>query len=104
MTLFRKIKLISETVTGVDSIGQSIVTETSREVLVEVQSVNASEFFAGQQGGLAPEFRFRVDRFGYKDEKICEYGGKRYSIYKTYKSDNNYIDLYAEEERGTTNA
>lgn len=104
MTLYRKIKLISQETTGEDSIGQSIITEKEREVLVEVQSVNSSEFFAGQQGGLAPEFRFRIDRFGYKDEKTCEYDGKRYSIYKTYKSDNNYVDLYAEEERGTTNA
>lgn len=104
MTLYRKIKLISQETTGEDSIGQSIITEKEREVLVEVQSVNSSEFFSGQQGGLAPEYRFRINSFGYKGEKVCVFNGKRYSIYKVYESDNNYIDLYAEEERGTTNA
>lgn len=103
MTLYRKIKLISQETTGEDSIGQSIITEKEREVLVEVQSVNSTEFYAGQQGGLSPEYRFRINAFGYKNEKVCEFNGIRYSIYKTYKSDNNYIDLYAEEERGTTN-
>lgn len=104
MTLYRKIKLISLGTTTTDSIGQTIVsTETEREVLVEVQSVNSSEFFAGQQGGLAPELRFRIDSFGYKGEKVCKYNGTRYSIYRVYESDNNYTDLYAEEERGTTN-
>lgn len=104
MTLYRKIKLISAGATTTDSIGQENATgEIERELLVEVQSVNSSEFFSGQQGGLAPEYRFRINSFGYKGERICEYNGKIYSIYKTYESDNNYIELYVEEERGTTN-
>lgn len=104
MTLLRKIKLIRSGATTTDSIGQSIeAEEIVREVLVEVQSVNSSEFFSGQQGGLSPDYRFRINSFGYKGEKILEYNGIRYSVYKTYESDNNYIELYVEEERGTTN-
>ena len=103
MTLYRKIKLISRTDNGTDSIGQPIVTETAREILVEYQSVTSNEFFIGKQSGLSPSFRFRVDRFGYKGERIIEFNGTRYTIYKTYEADNNFVDLYAEEELGETN-
>ena len=103
MTLYRKLTLISLTANGKDSIGQPLEKSSEREILAEVTSVNSTEYFSGRQGGLSPALRFRVDRFGYQGEKICKYNGIRYSIYKTYESDNNYIDLYAEEENGTTN-
>ena len=103
MTLYRKLVLIAQTPDGKDSIGQPLYKLSEREVLVEVQSVNSTEFFSGRQGGLSPALRFRIDRNGYQGEKICKYNGIRYSIYKTYESDNIYIDLYAEEENGTTN-
>ena len=103
MTLYRKLVLIAQTPDGKDSIGQPLYKLSEREVLVEVQSVNSTEFFSGRQGGLSPALRFRIDRNGYQGEKICKYNGIRYSIYKVYESDNIYIDLYAEEENGTTN-
>lgn len=103
MTLYRTLTLIATTNNGTDAIGQPIVTETTRDVLVEVSSVTSTEFFAGQQNGLSPAYRFRIDRFGYKGESLCIYNGTRYAIYKSFESDNNYIDLYAEEVRGVTN-
>lgn len=103
MTLYRKITLISFTDSGTDTIGQPIVTEKTREVLAEYQSVTSNEYFAGKQGGLSPSFRFRLDKFAYKGEKLVVFAGTRYSIYKTYEADNNYIDLYVEEELGETN-
>ena len=42
--------------------------------------------------------------FGYAGQKILVYDGKRYSIYRTYETDDNYIEIYAEAEVGVRDA
>lgn len=103
MTRINKIKLISEQITT-DAIGQPTTTETARELIAEVRSCSMSEFMSGRQSGITPAYVFRVSMFAYNGEKVLELDGKRYSIYRTYESDSNEIELYTEAELGVTNA
>ena len=102
MTKIAKLKLISET-TSTDTIGQPVVSESSKEIIaMEVRSVTRAEFSAGKQNGLSPEIFFVVSAFAYNGEEICEYNGTRYQIYRTYESDDNTVELYAQREVGVS--
>lgn len=101
MTKVDKITLITEVI-NTDAIGQITTTETTSDLIAEVRSVSRSEFMEGSQTGLAPSFVFRVSMFGYTAQKILVYKGVRYSIYRTYETDDNYVELYCEREVGVS--
>ena len=73
----------------------------AREVMCQVDSVTRSEFFEGGRNGLNPEYVFRVFFGDYDGERIVEYKGKRYGIYRTYHGRNDMMELYAERKGGT---
>ena len=75
--------------------------EAKRTVFVKVDSVTASEFFDGGRNGLNPEFRFTMFGGDYQGEKVVEYNGDRFSVYRTYKAKNDNIELYVERKGGT---
>lgn len=82
--------------------GVNVETETEREVFAQISSVTRSEFFEAGRNGLNPEFVLTVFAGDYRGETICELHGKRYGIYRTYRSqDSDYIELYAERKGGT---
>lgn len=92
-------KLIAETWTT-DANNVPVKTETSRDVFVRVDSVTSNEWFNGARQGLNPEFRFTMFRFDYADEPIIEYDDKRYTIYRTYLTADDSIELYAQRKQG----
>lgn len=95
------ITLISVSI-GEDEFGiPRIVTEEPREVMCQVDSVTRSEFFDAGRNGLNPEFVFRVFFADYEGERIVEYNGKRYGIYRTYHGRDDVVELYAERKGGT---
>ena len=102
MTLVNKIVLVDETETT-DDIGQITRTESQKAIMGEVRSVSQSEFMQGRQSGISPAYVFRVSRFAYDGEKVALYGGEYLRIYRTYESDENYIELYCEREVGVSN-
>ena len=102
MTRINVVTLISEQ-NGTDSIGQVTTTETTSKLIAEVRSVSQSEYMNGKQSGLTPSYVFRVSMFGYAGQKILLYKGARYSVYRTYEADDNYVELYTECELGVTN-
>ena len=83
-----------------DAYGVQQKTETRNTVFCDVASVTASEFFQGGQNGLKPDLRFTMFRYDYNDETVCEYNGKRYSIYRTYYGRNDLIELYVQRKKG----
>lgn len=93
------ISLIAETRTQ-DEIGQYISAETSRDVYCDVQSVSRQEWFNAGKDGLKPSYVFIMFAPDYEGEKIVEYNGKRYGIYRTYVGRNERIELYAESKSG----
>lgn len=103
MTRINKLTLISDSYNGqTDDIGQPEASTASVDIIAEVREVTQSEFMQGKQDGLSPAFVFRVSSFIYSGQTIIEYLGDRYSIYRTYQPDENYIELYAEREVGAT--
>lgn len=71
-----------------------------RRVFVDVTSVGSSEWFEGSRNGLNPQFRFTVFAPDYEGEKVIQYQGTNYSIYRTYLKDIDHIELYAELKKG----
>lgn len=95
------IRLIGTT-TQKDEYGVPRVVDTEpREVMCQVGSVTRSEFFNAGRNGLNPEFVFRVFFADYEGERIVEYNGKRYGIYRTYHGRDDVVELYAERKGGT---
>lgn len=91
--------LVSETFT-VDEIGQRVPVETTTEVFCSIGSVTQSEFFAAGKAGLNAEYRADIFAGDYNGEKVAEFRGVRYGIYRTYLSDVDRIELYLERKAG----
>lgn len=75
-------------------------TPNKRKVYVDVESVNAQEFFDGGRNGLRPALRFSIFAYDYKGEKVIEYNNEQYTIYRTYLKHYDQIDLYVEFKKG----
>ena len=74
--------------------GQHIPAETRRDIFCNLTSVSASEFFAAGEEGLRKEYRAIVFALEYNGEQLAELDGKRYSIYRTYRSSGDRLELY----------
>lgn len=94
------INLIATTQTQ-DEYGVWTSTTTSRQVMCDVSSVTRSEFFEGGRNGLNPEFRMTLFFGDYDGERIVEYKGQTYGVYRTYQGKNDTIELYVERKGGT---
>ena len=84
-----------------DAYGVQIPSESSREVYANVQSVSLNEWSEGGRLGLNPELRFTMFGPDYNREEIIEYNGVRYTIYRTYITRNDMIELYCERRTGS---
>lgn len=93
--------LIQKTMTT-DELGYPIATETTYDTFCKVESVTRSEFFNAGKAGLTPEYVFTVNAVEYEGQPEVEYEGKRYTIYRTYKTDEDMMELYAEYRSGVT--
>ena len=94
------IKLLSS-VEGKDEYGVTRTTYVAREVMCRVDSVTRAEFFEGGRNGLNPSFRMTMFHGDYDGEHLVEFEGKSYSVYRTFRTDNDYIELYVERKGGT---
>ena len=77
-----------------------ISTESKRKVFCSITSVSASEWFEAGRNGLQAELRITMFAFDYHGEKIAEVNGQRYSIYRTFRSKPDEIELYLEKKAG----
>ena len=93
------IKLIAESYAA-DSYGVLQKTRTKREVYANVRSVTASEWFEGGRSGLNPEYRFTLFAPDYQGEKVLEYNGTQYGVYRTYQARTDIIELYTQLKKG----
>lgn len=96
------IYLIAETRTQ-DEIGQFISTEAKRMVFCDVRSVSRNEWYDAGRDGMRPSLCFVMFTPDYNGEKIIEYSGTRYSVYRTYVGRNEQLELYVEEKGGSGN-
>lgn len=84
--------------------GVDVATHERKEVFCKCESVSRSEFFNAGRNGLNPQFVFTMFAADYDNETVCEYHGETYGIYRTYLTDDDYIELYVERKGGTNGA
>lgn len=85
--------LIAQTYT-VNSIGDAVPAETSRQVFVEVKSLGLKRKIEAMATGLNVEFKLILaDVQEYNDEKIVEYKGARYNVLNVYVADDQSVEL-----------
>lgn len=85
-----------------DQFGVWRETETqTTNVFCRVESVNRAEFFGGGRNGLNPEFEFIIAAVDWNGARELIYHGNRYSVYRVFRTDSDYIELYAERKGGT---
>lgn len=94
------IELVTVTRTQ-DEYGVWRMSETTKKIYCQVDSVTQSEFFEAGRNGLNPEFRFTVFFGDYSNEPIVIYKDKRYAVYRTYLTRNDRLELYVERKGGT---
>lgn len=75
-------------------------SESSLSVYVDVTSVNSKEWYEGARNGLNPQYRFTMFSFDYDGQKIIEYNGTRYTVYRTFLKSKDEIELYTELNKG----
>lgn len=73
---------------------------TKRKVFVKVSSVSSNEWFEGGRNGLNPQYRFTMFQFDYLGEKIIEFNGVNYTIYRTFNKSVDEVELYVELKKG----
>ena len=97
------IDLITTTYTK-NTLGQYVYTNSKTTVFAKVTSVSQSEWFEGGRNGLNPQYRFTLFAGDYHGEKELEYNSIRYTIYRTYNSMGDTVELYTELKKGTESA
>ena len=91
--------LVAETRTQ-DAYGVEQVVQTERQVFCNVSSVTQREWFEGGRIGLNPEYRMTMFAYDYAGEQLLKFNGIIYSIYRTYITDNDEIELYVQRKQG----
>lgn len=82
-------------------IGVQIATETTTQVWARLQSATRAEFYSAGQNGLQPSLVAVTPIANYAGQKLAEWRGTRYSIYRTYfATGSDEIELYLEEKVG----
>lgn len=72
----------------------------STNALAEVQSITQSEFATAGKKDIRPAHKFIIWNFEYSGQTELDYDGKRYTVYRTFKRNDDRIELYTEERSG----
>lgn len=76
-------------------------SEMRLEIMVTVESVSRREWMEAGRNGLSPEFVAKTAAINYSGEKVVEYEGIRYAVYRTYNPpESDEIELYLQKKVG----
>lgn len=98
------LKLIGQSYERDDNGVMQLVDTTEREIFCQVEGITRNEFFEAGRNGLNPEYKFLIFFGDYQNERVVEYDGKRYAVYRTFRGKNDVIELYVERQGGTNGA
>jgi len=90
--------LIGKTYT-LDSIGNSIATETSTTIFVDEKSITRQEWSEAGRQGLNPAVLLVTPSINYSGQDTVEYNSQRYAVYRTYEVGED-VELYLELKGG----
>lgn len=94
------IYLLKKVPTGKDSRGRPIYEEIRREVFAQIETASQSEFYNAGQSSIQAEYVFKINPIEYDREKIAEYEGEKFNIYRKYQPEQDILELYAAQEVG----
>lgn len=95
--------ILIEELTIVDDDFNTKYTEHTHGIFCQVRSVTRSEFYQAGQQGINPAYVLAVFYGDYNGERLIEFRGKRYVIYRTYhRIENDLLELYLEEKAGVS--
>lgn len=78
-------------------------SEDKTDVFARVESISQTEFFAGAETGLKPEYKISLWADDYSGQPLVIARGKRYSVYRTYTRPDQKIELYVSDKAGVRN-
>lgn len=84
-----------------DDYGRWIEAVQKNEVYAQVMSITQTEFFEAGRNGLNPSYKFVIFFGDYNGEPMVEYKNEAYSIYRTYHTRTDKLELYCERKGGT---
>lgn len=80
------ITLVSQTTT-IDTEGDQVITESTKDVFCAVASIGMKEFYEAHAVGLKPEIKFKIaDYLDYNNEQIVIFNSVRYRVLRTYRT------------------
>lgn len=65
-----------------------------------VLSVGRNEYYTAAQTGLEAEYTIILNAFEYGGEECVDMDGKLYTVYRTYRRPDDYIELYLAKRLG----
>lgn len=94
-------KLVSYSGGGQDSDGFPIdLVREEKPVFCDMQSVKETEFFRAAENGVNALYTAVIHSYEYSGEKIVEYQGVEYSVYRSYeKKDKEVVELTLAENK-----
>ncbi len=85
-----------------DDYGVPQKTASTSQIFCQVNSITRLEFYEAGRNGLNPELKFTIFAGDYAGQKVCQYNGAQYSIYRTYHiPGTDYMELVVQREGGT---
>ena len=79
-----------------DKIGQFLAKESEREIFCKEKPIYNNEFFNAGQCGIKPSLNLVIDSEEYEGEKELVFEEVRYNIYRTFKREDSFTELYCE--------
>lgn len=73
-----------DTVTTTSSVGIPVLTETSRTVYAEKESVKRSEYYAANASGFRADIVFVINEDEYNNEMLVKYESVYYKVVRAY--------------------
>lgn len=83
-----------------DELGVQRKKERSRRVPCNEYSISQQAYYAAAQSGVRPMAVLEVRRCAYSGEKVCEYGGVRYTVDSAVASGADTLRLTLTEKVG----
>lgn len=83
-----------------DSIGNQVEKTEESIVFCEVKSISRTEFYQAAQSGMKPLAAFIIYGFEYDNQEIVKHNNIEYKIIKTYKINENDLELTCEKVIG----
>lgn len=79
-----------------DSTGQSVPSSETQpiECIGFQRSVYQNEFYQADQAGIRPQGVIVMNLADYSGERYLSIDGNKYSIYRTFERDQDWIELY----------